>query len=147
MFIVKKVPDERSYTNNEVRTMVLASVWSRQGQLHQSSDTLQGTWGWVVWWMCFLGRVERKLLDFGGNLIKKTFYICGITFLIQGAKENCCLFCASMPEYMWLSKVSLPNSGLDPACVESQPAYRRIWDFFPPSPIFSVFVQCKQFLP
>ena len=43
MFVIKKVTEERSYTNNEVKTMVLASVWSRQSQLHQSSDTLRGT--------------------------------------------------------------------------------------------------------
>jgi len=45
----------------------------------------------------FSGKGRKEFIGLWGNLIKKTFYIYGITFLIQGAK-NCCLSCASVPE-------------------------------------------------
>lgn len=41
---------------------------------------------------------SKKFVRLWGTSYLKDLYICGITFLIQGAKDNCCLFCASVPE-------------------------------------------------
>lgn len=71
----------------------------------------------------FSERVKKFVKDFEGtSYLKDLLHLFGL-FFIQGAKDNCCLFCASMPEKcVTFERSSRPDSGLDPACVEFEPA-------------------------
>lgn len=97
----------------------------------------------------FSGRSRKEGVGFGEVLIKSIAYL-WITFLIQGAKGELRPLLCPMPEsllYGTLGGQPL-ESGLDPACVEFQPAslpHMGEFEIFP-SPISSLFVQCKQFL-
>lgn len=104
---------------------------------------------------CFLGEVGRNLIVLGKSYKKKkkTFCIYGITFLIQGVKENLCLYRVPTPESLppVTFKGQLLQVWLGLACVEFQPASPQhtgeFGIFLPPSFLlflFSVNSSCSR---
>lgn len=87
---------------------------------------------------------------FWRSLIKSIAYLWDYLFNPRGKGELRSLLCP-VPESLphGTLRGQPPESGLDPACVEFQPASLRPTGEFEisPSPISSLFVQCKQFLP